>query len=104
MRAFISPCIHTDVRQAVPLVTDPGVETPDYSAPRIGVGVLREWIVSNRCVVTMLSAFPEADPGSPRDGAGGSPDSHIAISLYSATSSTCRYLMPLRSIQYRPRL
>src|SRR5688572_25075167 len=29
----------------------------------------------------MLSTFPEADPGSPRDGAGGSPGSDIAISL-----------------------
>ena len=47
--------------------------------------------------------FPEADPGSPRDGADGSPGSDIAISLYPATSSTCRYLMPLRSIQCRPR-
>ena len=61
-------------------------------------------MVSSRRVPTMLSTFPEADPGSPRDGAGGSPGSDIANSLYPATSSTCRYLMPLRSIQCRPRL
>src|SRR5215212_6158068 len=62
------------------------------------------FIVSSRCAPTMLSTFPEADPGSTQDAAGGSPGSDIANSLYPATSSTCRYLMPLRSIQCRPRL
>jgi hypothetical protein len=38
-------------------------------------------IVSSRCAPTMLSTFPEADPDSTRDGAGGSPGSEIAISL-----------------------
>src|ERR687897_2319802 len=37
-------------------------------------------IVSSRCAPTMLSTFPEADPGSPRDAAGGLPGSDIAIS------------------------
>src|SRR5919112_3834320 len=37
MRAFKSPCRHTDVRQAVPLVTDPGSKLlttpPPYRCP-----------------------------------------------------------------------
>src|SRR5215216_6476788 len=56
-------------------------------------------IVSSRRAPTMLSTFPEAGPNSTRDAAGGSPGSDIANSLHPATSSTCRYLMPLRSIQ-----
>ena len=61
-------------------------------------------IVSSRRASTMLSTPPEAELGSPRNAAGGSPGSDVANSLHPATSATCRYLMPLRSTMYRPRL
>src|SRR5215216_6887208 len=48
-------------------------------------------IVSRRRAPTMLSTFPEAEPGSTWDAAGGSPGSGIAISLHPATSSACMY-------------